>query len=1290
MRAQQSLDSFYVNSGSNSGFDPDLGEFAIDLGGFIPFARYEEVLDHFFASRWASAGAPQDFRAQMLQHSTDLYRLEALLGQHLGQSLTPRVVLKWEADASVWWLPDTPDAVHVWAFEVNGGHVQVVWKNAAVRPDPVHILIVNQAKHFSAFGQAIPTQPGESPYPLHHGGSLADPGQGWPDGGANKIPEEQAVERGDLVVTIAENYSADLWTALQRTQDAEKFVRQVFVPQVLGLPDVSLGHSYLAGGSWGGLVAAVLALLQPGIYAGAAADLLSNLEVGMQIASGDATRLKSHTNLALGGKIQPLHSDIPTKDLYLLMDVLGIRFDQPDAFMTGRAWDLAVLSGHHRPNHVWVPIVGQWGCEDPGQNWHWHRRDAQFNPLIDMRYLKHGDHGSVYGVRDGVNEFFPYDGSEWSTLIAGTAPAGQNAPLVPEQAPPAEVSSRPYGRTVRATPGQRVGPRLLREIDLLPDVRGKRIGQGVALGEFDHMQAADFDGDGRIEVFFGNGDGFFHVLQLSGEESDPTRLDPEFRSHRPLGWGLFPLASADLGTAAARVYLSDARGHLHRVRAVGPDQYEVDASFASPEQLPELYDNALPLLYLGNFHPGPGLELLLLNSQLDWVLLDEDGALLGRLQRSTRALGPGKSAVGSFDSTDPEDELWVPVLDGHLWQIEWDSDVQALVVSDRFGEFLGRTFSRVEAVAFEGSPGTPSHVLLFGRRADPSGSNRIQLVRLADRHTVEVRCKPILKQPAFAWIDPPSPSGTARFAVGGGARVEVFDILPAGGSGDLAMVSVSQHRGAPLTSLCVAEPVGAEILFVGQSNGRIFAFDRDLVPLRDASRELELDADFPGGELRPWPSNRTLAQTTTFDLHTHADGSRDLYFAEFAQPIVGRNYRVGRLRLEDVATVGVVLDPWVDRAAGLPGFRDLEVHDVHGDGVLEYCTFFETGTALVAEGQLRRFQNTAPPMNDAFGDPIFRIPTGGYLVEKFPGGGAAILDGFHVPRPSLGDYYDNGQARDWCFPKVGDQRISGQIAALQQGVQQGFGGTSMHAAELQCAACGLVPHLITGTLGGFVYAVHPGKRDPANPASAPSELSYASEALGWNIVGMDCGDIDPDAGDGIEIVVGCQLDTGTYEDHLAGDRSRNRGLAYILKAEAAGPGEEVGKLRVHRELTADRFLGGPGQGLTTGVFGICVDDVNGDGQAGLVRGCRGLSLPVPAPRAARRLELRVPLEVPRCLPRSLEQPAPVEGRRRPHATSGGDLPGLRDGLCRRLTGAGRVVALHRRSGRRPAVSLRSC
>ena len=39
-------------------------------------------------------------------------------------------------------------------------------------------------------------------------------------------------------------------------------------------------------------------------------------------------------------------------------------------------------------------------------------------------------------------------------------------------------------------------------------------------------------------------------------------------------------------------------------------------------------------------------------------------------------------------------------------------------------------------------------------------------------------------------------------------------------------------------------------------------------------------------------------------------------------------------------------------------------------------------------------------------------------------------------------------------------------------------------------------HLVTGTVGGFVYAIEPGSFDPTDPMFIPSTLSYASEDLG--------------------------------------------------------------------------------------------------------------------------------------------------------------------------------------------------
>ena len=77
----------------------------------------------------------------------------------------------------------------------------------------------------------------------------------------------------------------------------------------------------------------------------------------------------------------------------------------------------------------------------------------------------------------------------------------------------------------------------------------------------------------------------------------------------------------------------------------------------------------------------------------------------------------------------------------------------------------------------------------------------------------------------------------------------------------------------------------------------------------------------------------------------------------------------------------------------------------------------------------------------------------------------------------------------------GSQAISGQIANYQQGVSTLYQGTSMAHADLLDPADGTVKtHVITGTMGGHVYAIALGDR-PALSRRGPLSLNVLRQVI---------------------------------------------------------------------------------------------------------------------------------------------------------------------------------------------------
>ncbi len=502
LASAQAPDSYYANSGSNNVHDLTFGEFGKDLGGYIPFSRFEEPT-HYFKLLWDNPPPinppPYSFREEMLRYFTLLDKLKLDLDTYCFESFPATGTLKWEYDSVVWWA-QPPAYIHVWAYDVNGGHVQIVARNMAVRPNPFHVLVTNRANHFSYYATAK-LQVGESPFPNVLGKNPSKPMSGWTGvNNDNRYSDEQAVERGDFLVTVSENYSADLIVCIQRTQDAVRFFRDEFLPQKFPSIAANLGQFYVGGGSFGGLTSAIEAMLQPAVYDGSSSHLLAALDLTTSSFSGDWARwFNSLRLLANSSVMYPVLSDLSTQHLYQAVDFLGIRFDHPDSFMIGRAWDLANFVPHFRPGTVMIPITGFWGSEDAGQYWWWHSKQSTYNSMVQLRFLKHGDHGSQFGATEGLNQFSPWDGNEWASLIAQSSQHTFNPDLVPNTAPPPKVYADPYAHTVKHKPDSLFkGPVLLPgEIDLNgPLIPGRRIGQGFAPGMFDHVEAADLDGDG--------------------------------------------------------------------------------------------------------------------------------------------------------------------------------------------------------------------------------------------------------------------------------------------------------------------------------------------------------------------------------------------------------------------------------------------------------------------------------------------------------------------------------------------------------------------------------------------------------------------------------------------------------------------------------------------------------------------------------------------------------------------------------------------------------------------------
>ncbi|MEW6744753.1 MAG: hypothetical protein AB1486_18525 [Planctomycetota bacterium] len=1176
-----SPDSYYVNSGLNQVKNPNLAEFAIDIGGYIPFEAFDNPA-HAYNQGWSGS---KPLRQTIFESFTNLYDLDSQLasGSPLGGCLPPSWTAGRVRNEQTWW---NGAPIRLWQFAVNGGEVLVVRKTVmSSPPDPVHLLLINTPLHVEDLSHSDASA-----------AEFTDP-PAWPfdaSGRPNLTLAQQAVERGDVVAVVKENLSAEFWVALQRTQDADAFLRRVFMPTLF--PAEMVGYTYLHGGSFGAQMSGMLSFLQSAIYAGASGFI--GPDIGYLMPSGDWSGLLCHYWAALAGSPPPsVHSNCIVRDFFLLVDCLGIRFDHSQPGM--QPWDVAAFSLNHRPFELQVPnLHGLLGTEDTVGNWHWEQLDHTENPPLQRRYLTNTEHGGAYGVSDGINEYALFTGTEWAELLAATSagPVPPNIPLVPSSAPSQSPYPDPYTHTLRRPPSPTslpAGTDLLSAVDINPDTdQVATIGQGVWTGGFDNMVAGDFDRDSKLEVCFGNFDGFFHVLEV--DPADPTKLVDEYKSPA-LGWGLYAMAVQPENPTT--FWLADSLGRIHSVLASGPDSYAAGVQpFASPATVPGLYEGPIPVLARGDFHPTSGQEFLVLNRFLDWVLLDSNGQELDRWYRDRHAGGPGIPATVNLNDGDTLEELLVPALDGHLWVLQWNMAAGKLEMTELIG-FTNRALYRVEPADLLGSGAQPSHLVLLGRNDSerPGFTDRLMLARLEypspSSVVWDMAIGPDIRQPALAWVDPPA-GGAGTLVIGGRTTPT---------ANNLQEVSITSRNGTVVASVQVpsdrvigvetATVDGQERVLVAVGDGRIFMLDENLGFLRYSSAEYGADPDVPAGaSAKPWSSNRSLGHTGAFDLYTDpATGAVELYFAEYNRPFLSvdnsNTYRVGKVEVLQNAGAWDAYELEAElRTLTTPLLtRFFRYADIDGAGGPEPYFLRETGAVFqdpTDPDKVRQFCNTC------YDPTLFPLELGGYVFEYFSNMDYSVLDGFVIPKVS--GTFDNGNPNDWWYPKVGDDRIEGQIANVAQGVLGIYQGSSMKVAHLpdpDNPGGALTEHIVTGTNGGLVYAIKPGHQTGTN--STPSELHYASDNLGWFVIGMDAANLDEDPED--EIVVGTWLDSGTFQDWRNQMPDRNRGHLLILDADPA---------QHHLTLLADLDfddVAGSGLGITSGVLGVKIDDVNGDG-----------------------------------------------------------------------------------------------
>ena len=404
-----------------------------------------------------------------------------------------------------------------------------------------------------------------------------------------------------------------------------------------------------------------------------------------------------------------------------------------------------------------------------------------------------------------------------------------------------------------------------------------------------------------------------------------------------------------------------------------------------------------------------------------------------------------------------------------------------------------------------------------------------------------------------------------------------------------------------------------------------------------------------------WPSNRALSQVPACDLVAPKDlagldvpDQGNFYFAEYTVPAfrqpVGNNdvprYRVGRIGIGTGVAGG---NEWQAFVTGPQSGRDwealrptwtrsLSVDDfitsgtgvVQPDGVLEFRVFTETGATFVdadagSGPAVREFQTSsrAPRSThpvDSVAMWLAAIAAGYPTREQFGGRVFEVLAsrgetrywhlGFPAPPPdpgALNRFFTNGSSSGpWWYPTVSTNIVDGQIASNMQSAHELSLGTSMKVGRIRVSptATETTPHVVVGTTGGYVYAIEPEGNQPDNNdrKKVASTLRHLSTHLGTYVVGLDTGNLDGDAEGGDiddEIACGTWMDNGTFTDWhpVTPDLTKNRAHLYVFDPVVTGGSDSF--MTQVAVLDGDDLLGA-GNGISSGVTGVRIDNVDGD------------------------------------------------------------------------------------------------
>ena len=81
-----------------------------------------------------------------------------------------------------------------------------------------------------------------------------------------------------------------------------------------------------------------------------------------------------------------------------------------------------------------------------------------------------------------------------------------------------------------------------------------------------------------------------------------------------------------------------------------------------------------------------------------------------------------------------------------------------------------------------------------------------------------------------------------------------------------------------------------------------------------------------------------------------------------------------------------------------------------------------------------------------------------------------------------------------------------------------------------------------------------------------------------------------------EILAGCWIDPGSFDQWVNNEKDKNRGLLYLPNSPSSGGVQQTPDILDVERVTGDDLEGSAGFDLSSGVFGVKIDNVDGVGR----------------------------------------------------------------------------------------------